>query len=388
MSGKSKLVIKQIEIRLQESRFLRSQQSKISRKTRRGQRTPRESQGHDESRFILENRLPGTPKEDDYENIQIPSVLDMTKKEDETLELVRDIRKIVLRQKRSLRLVFNGVQKIQPASLLLLLAEIHRCRLIHGQSKLTGTYPDKGSKLEKVFHSTGFFNLLGVKSRVKKEPKSFPVDYVEFISDIRPPQDLSKRFKIALFGEEIQLDILIRKQLVRAIGEAVVNVGQHAYPKNSYHDHPTKGRWWLSGHVNKKSAQLTIMFCDLGVGIPQTLPKRYPMEIIRSVLALLPGIKPNDGEMIKAGMEIGRSQTMQSHRGKGLNDLRRIIDVAGEGELHIYSRKGCYRYSPGKMDETRNLDRTVGGTLIIWTLPLNKITDWVEGDEDGKNQTN
>jgi hypothetical protein len=134
--------------------------------------------------------------------------------------------------------------------------------------------------------------------------------------------------------------------------------------------------------VNKIDAQLTIMFCDLGVGIPVTLPKRYPMEIILNYLSILPGIRPNDGQMIRAGMEIGRSQTLKINRGKGLNDLRRIIDDAGEGELHIFSGRGCYRYSPGKVDEVENLKRTVGGTLIKWTIPLSKITKWVEGDED------
>jgi hypothetical protein len=325
--------------------------------------------------------MPGIKKDDQYEDLLIPNVLDMSLSGDETLEFIRDLRRLVLKQKRSIRLVFNA-QVIHPSSLLLLLAEIHRCRLVHGQSKLTGTYPDKGSDLEKQLHSMGFFELLGVKSQLKKAPKRFPVDYVKFISDTRPPKDLSKKFRKAIFGEEIELDLKIRRQMVRAIGEAMINVGQHAYPKNSHREHPSKGRWWLSGHVNKIDAQLTIMFCDLGVGIPVTLPKRYPMEIILNYLSILPGIRPNDGQMIRAGMEIGRSQTLKINRGKGLNDLRRIIDDAGEGELHIFSGRGCYRYSPGKVDEVENLKRTVGGTLIKWTIPLSKITKWVEGDED------
>jgi hypothetical protein len=393
MANKPISVIKAIDSRVQEKRFLRSQDSKLGKveKRRRAIAHTIEEKGKSKkSRFELDNKLPGIAKDDAYKDILIPSVLDLTKPKDETLELIRDIRKIVLKRKSPLRLVFDEAKDIQPASLLLLLAEIHRCRLIHGQSILTGTYPKKGSKLEKVMHATGFFKLLGVKSQIKKAPKRFPVDYIEFISDIRPPKDLSKQFRKALFGEEIQLDLKIRHQLVRAIGEAVVNVGQHAYPKNSHHEHPSKGRWWLSGHVDKKNALLTITFCDLGVGIPETLPKRYAMEIILSMLALLPGIKPNDGQMIKAGMEIGRSRTLQTHRGKGLNDLRRIIDVAGEGELHILSRRGCYRYSPGKEDVVRNLDMTVGGTLIKWTIPLNKITDWesVGGEQDDNNQGN
>lgn len=383
MAGKSLLVIKGIEKRLQESRRLRSQSSKDKKKLRL--KNEDNYNIHEESKFALTEKLLGLKKSDQYEDLLIPSVLDLTKEGDETLEFIRDIRRLVLKQKRSIRLVFKA-QDIQPASLLLLLAEIHRCRLVHGRAKLTGTYPDKGSNLEKTLHSMGFFKLLNVKSQLKKSPKRYPVDYVEFISGIRPPKDLSKKFRKALFGEKIQLDLKMRRQLVRAVGEAVINVGQHAYPKNSHREHPTKGRWWLSGHVNKNDAQLTIMFCDLGVGIPETLPKRYPIEIIRSYLAILPGIKPNDGQMIKAGMEIGRSQTLKINRGKGLNDLRRIIDEAGEGELHIFSGRGCYRYSPGKMDEVENFSRTVGGTLIKWTIPLNKIAECLGGGDNESNQ--
>lgn len=387
MAGKSILITKEIENRLQESKFRRSQQSKLNKKAKRRLEAIRSSGHREKSRFILKEKLPGLKKGTAYEDIQIPNVLDLTKPGDETLELIRDIRRLV-RQKASLRLVFKGVKDIQPASLLLLLAEIHRCRLIYGPSKLTGTYPEKGSSLEKTLHATGFFKLLGVKSRLKNVSKRYPVDYVEFISDTKPPEDLCKNFRKALFGEDIPLNVGMRRHLTRAITEAVVNVGQHAYPIDTFNDYTIKGRWWLSGHVNVRSKQLTMMFCDLGVGIPGTLPKRYPMEIILSVLSLLPGIKPNDGEMIKAGMEIGRTQTMRINRGKGLNDLRRIIDESGEGELHIFSRRGCYRYSPGKVDEVRNFDMSVGGTLIKWTIPLSKFTDWVEENEDGSSKDN
>jgi len=387
MAGKSILVSKSISRNVQLKRFLRSLASKDKKKSQRRCHAQHNVESNDLSKFAVQS-VPGLPKNDGYQNILVPAVLDMTQEDDETLALVRDIRKLVLGRNKPVRLVFDVAEDIKPDSLLILLAEIHRCRLIHGDSMLTGTYPKKGSKLEKIFHSTGFFKLLGVKSRILRGPKRFPVDYVKFISDIRPPKDLSKQFRKALFGEEIEVELNIRRQLVRAIGEAVVNVGQHAYPKYSRHDHPCKGRWWLSGHVNKEKMLLTIMFCDLGVGIPETLPNRYPMEIIWSVLSALTGTKLNDGQMIKAGMEIGRSQTYQSHRGKGLNDLRRIIDTAGEGELHIYSRKGCYRYSPDKADEVRNLKNSVGGTLIKWTIPLNKVTNWAGETADDENQKN
>jgi hypothetical protein len=381
MTKKSILIINEIKHRLQEKRFQRSHKSKLNKKAKRRLEATRNSQHYEKSRFSQKLKLHNLPKNDRYKDIILPEILDLTNPNDLTLELVRDIRKIVLIERRSVRLIFNEARDILPGSLLLLLAEIHRCRLIHGNSKLTGTYPEKGSSLEKLLHATGFFSLLNVKSSVENEPKRYPVEHVQFISDVKPPIGLNKRFRESMFGEKIEINMRMRKHIFRAIGEAIINVGQHAYPNDSRQMHPTRNRWWLSGHINKINSQMTIMFCDLGVSIPRTLPKRYPMEIIGSVLSILPGIKLNDGQMIKAGMAIGRSQTYESNRGKGLNDMRRIIDEAGEGELHIFSRKGCYRYSPGKPDQIRNFDIAVDGTLIKWTVPLNKVTEWREGDE-------
>lgn len=388
MSRKSKLTISWLEHRLQMERFLRSYKSKLNKKAKRRIEASRNSRLFEKSRFAEKVKTKKIPRNNKYHDIFLPKILDLTKADDLTLELVRDIKRFVLLEKRPIRLIFNGVQDIQPGSLLLLLAEIHRCRLVHGHSKLTGTYPEKGSNLEKLLHSTGFFSLLNVKSSVEKEPKRYPVEHIEFISDVKPPVGLSKKFREAMFGKKIQVSMNMRKQIFRAIGEAMINVGQHAYPTDSWQNHPTKKRWWLSGHINKRNNLMTIMFCDLGVSIPRTLPKRYPMEYIRSALSLLPGIKPNDGEMIKAGMEIGRSQTNESNRGKGLNDMKRIIDEAGEGELHIFSRRGCYRYSPGRPDQIRSLEVAVDGTLIKWTVPLNKVTKWQEGDEYESSQSN
>jgi len=133
--------------------------------------------------------------------------------------------------------------------------------------------------------------------------------------------------------------------------------------------------------VNRLRRDLTITFCDLGVGIPRTLPKLYPMEMVRAVLSLLPGVKPNDGDMIRAGMELGRSATKERHRGKGLNDLRKFIDFAKAGELYVFSNRGRYRYAAGSVESVENYDKSIGGTLLKWTVPMASVTDW-KGDAD------
>jgi hypothetical protein len=127
--------------------------------------------------------------------------------------------------------------------------------------------------------------------------------------------------------------------------------------------------------------ELTITFCDLGVGIPQTLPSLYPIERIREYLSILPGVKPPDASMIQAAVELGRSATGQTHRGKGLSrDLRRFIQFANAGEMFIFSNRGMYKYSGKHGEQTRDFRRSIHGTLIKWRVPMSKVTDW-SGDD-------
>lgn len=311
----------------------------------------------------------------------LPQNLDLISDYEETAKVIKEISFISLVEKRPIFLNFDDVKTIKPEALLLLLAETNRCRLIHGSDKVTGNYPNE-ARIERMLDGTGFFKLLGVASRLKKRPKRYPLEYVEFVSHTDEVKGTVRKFREALLGTTITLSPKAKGRLYRSLTEAMLNVKHHAYPKGSRKMHPEKGRWWLAGHVNRKSRELMIMFCDLGVGIPATLPKIYPMEIIRATLALLPGVRPNDGEMIEAAMKLGRTRTAEQNRGRGLNDLRSLVDQAGSGALHIFSGKGYYCYRPNGEEKVKNFRKGIGGTLIKWTVPLDAITDWTGDDLD------
>ena len=89
---------------------------------------------------------------------------------------------------------------------------------------------------------------------------------------------------------------------------------------------------------------------------------------------MLPGFSPDDGQMIRAAMELGRSRTGATNRGKGLMDLVKLIDTVGAGEMTIHSRQGSYAYSAGK-DAHSNHEGFVEGTLIEWRLPIDKALE-------------
>jgi hypothetical protein len=253
-----------------------------------------------------------------------------------------------------------------------LLAQIHRIRLEQGTEWITGTYPSNRSIEQLLVHS-GFYGLLRVKSRLKADQKPKSTRYIKFKSDQRPSGEQIGKLRDELLGDDFSMPATVKRMVFRALSEAMINVHHHAYLQKSS-PKALLGRWWLMASLSVTRNRFTLSFYDAGVGIPKTLPKRYAMEVIRHAVSLLPGILPNDGQMISAAMELRRTRTGLEHRGRGLMDLARLIDQVGDGHLDIFSRHGSYRYKPGNSDYS-NKKGFVEGTLIEWHLPLDKALD-------------
>lgn len=318
-------------------------------------------------------------KRQEFHDIFVPESLCLETHFDDCALLLQNLRQTVEQSKVTVRLRLEDCKSIRPTALLLLLAEVHRAQILRGKKALTGTYPEEPALLKRMC-DMGFFELLNIKSP-HKSSRTFPMEYIKFRSGTKLESESAKELRESLLGAKIAMNTMARKQLQRGVIEAMLNALQHAYPNTPMHLGDAHNRWWLCGHYHRPSKRLSIMFCDLGVGIPRTLPRRYPLEMIRGALSLLPGVRPDHGAMIFAGMEIGRTRTRKGHRGKGLNDLRQFIDQAGAGEMHIYSRRGRYSYTCGGKESHETRDAELGGTLIRWTVPIDRVTNW-SGDPD------
>ncbi|AMS32660.1 hypothetical protein AEM42_10200 [Betaproteobacteria bacterium UKL13-2] len=327
-------------------------------------------------------RFRGNNFKGDYLDIVVPETLNLVHMHAETVAFIQSFWHSVRSSKNRIRLIFDDTKSIQPAALLLLLAYIDRARILYGTAHVTGTYP-KSPRLHRALVDTGFFSLLRVNPRSPQTRVTNAVRYIPFISGVTLANDASRKLREALMGEGMQMSIAARKKLYRAVTEAMLNVVQHAYPKETQFDLRVRKKWWLAGSVNLKEDRLQILFCDLGVGIPKTLPKLYAWEKIRSALSILPGVNPNDGQMIEAAMIIGRTKTRQSERGRGLNDLRRFVELVSSGELKVFSASGVYTFQSGGNESIVNYGNSIGGTLIKWTVPLSSVTNWSPEPDGG-----
>lgn len=119
----------------------------------------------------------------------------------------------------------------------------------------------------------------------------------------------------------------------------------------------------------EKDGYLSVVFCDLGTGIPQTLPRKHSgawQQLIR--LSKFKSRQPNDSEIIREATKLGASRTGDSHRGRGLNQIANTVTNEFRGTLTIYSNAGCY--SVGSGEKLHEHKTSIMGTLIAWRIPL------------------
>lgn len=337
---------------------------KIRKKERRGSKTKFSAKFSRQRNLKIGRRF-------EWNDISVPEHLTFNqKKRDECCRFFIAIEYSVSHGK-NVRLIFNDTKHIALDALTFLLAKIQKLRWIYGENSVTGTYPSS-RRVERVLTESGFFKILGVRSR--RTYTKGAIRYVKYRSDVKLLGSHIEALKIDLLGDDIQLYKPIALKIVRAIKEAMSNVSHHAYQTKSIRTKKMLGRWWLNGHLNVSKNELSLSFYDCGVGIPKTLVRKYGMEQIRGVFSLLPIVNPDDAQMIEAAVELGRTGTLKSYRGKGLQDMHQLIKLVGEGSLTIHSRRGSYHYNYPNA-KSKNFEEFLEGTLITWVLPLNKAAE-------------
>lgn len=177
----------------------------------------------------------------------------------------------------------------------------------------------------------------------------------------------ANQYAEAIEAHEGRLAEPLVKGIYRGLAEAMTNVCQHAYigRRDDGLDHDGPRDWWVFSQ--EKDGQLFVALCDLGVGIPVTLPKTNPSLFGR--LKAMAGIEPLDGECITAAIEDSRSRTGRPERGKGLGDIIRAVSGAPSGRAVVFSNRGCYTLNGGK-EASGNYRDSILGTLISWRVPI------------------
>lgn len=168
------------------------------------------------------------------------------------------------------------------------------------------------------------------------------------------------------------------------LSEAVENAIAHAYPDNYVPKHPFAGhRWWGAGCIEVQTMRLRFFVFDQGAGIPHTLPTADIFEgIVTWLSSHFPEVVHNDTLMLRAALEVGRTRTMESHRGLGMRRMADVVTGTPNAYLRIISRRGEIVYHGDGSLETRTHSDSLGGTLIEWCLPADALTDDAEAEDE------
>ncbi len=275
----------------------------------------------------------------------------------------------------SVCLDFSSTKLLFPDGMLLAWAELTRLIGAFPHVQLS-CVPAKNSKVSHVLQHLGVYGLLGYTAPAQPEG-----DDVLPWKTVRGKEVDTQEAGILLTNDP-NFSGNEPRFLYEAVSEAVTNVAHHAHLATRLDGlHlPTTREWWMF-HKQERD-RLFIAVCDLGIGIPRSLPKVHTAEYVREALARLfpgKGKRATDGNMIKAALRIGRTRTSEANRGLGFNDILNIIDTMRGSELHIFSNRGRLTYKPTPTSQIPSIKvftfkTSILGTILIWSFPLRRDT--------------
>lgn len=263
---------------------------------------------------------------------------------------------------------FRRVDRAIAGGTLLFFSELHRLKTIYPNHALR-CIPPRDNTVSQVFKHLKIFDVFGYKSHVQTV-RADVVNWRSATSDVIDGKLVGGTLAAyeSLQGEKAKL-------LYRGATEAMNNVVDHAYIEDRRDGlpPPPKKSWWLFCMENDDHAVVAV--CDLGIGIPRSLPLVYPAEIIRATAAKFTrGKIPADSAMIAAAMRLSRTRTDVQGRGKGLPDATAIVDAVPGGALYIFSNKGLLQYSD-RIYKRKDFALSIKGTVVIWSVPTKGLQD-------------
>ncbi|MCC4117594.1 hypothetical protein LLG90_19735 [Aromatoleum toluclasticum] len=302
------------------------------------------------------------------------------------LSFLRKLRTRIAVMRKPLRIDFRPTQRMVSCGTLLFVAELDRCiRSVAGRVRVSYQGP-RDKIVAQVLQQVGITALLGSKRRQDGDSFDPTVRHWRFATGVHAD---ATKFDELLGDFEGRIAPALSQSIFKGVTEAMTNCAQHAYhePRRDGTNIRDERRWWMFSE--EVEGNLHVAFCDLGMGIPRSLPKidesAAPgwMGMLRDFLS---SFKPTSQEaaMIKAAIEIGRSRTNQPHRGLGLNQIVETAKVRPGSRVLIMSNHGAYDLEPARLmtEQLVQFDDSIMGTLIQWSMPVQN-KDERNGANDG-----
>lgn len=269
---------------------------------------------------------------------------------------------------------FDNLKKISTSAALVLTAELSKWDDAVRQ-KLRPSVDNWDQGILKQFTDLGFFDLFHNNSIEQSQGQTSEASKIRLVRYIKGRCGDSAKTRVLkneiadIVGDTVSKWTFLHSGLT----EAITNVSHHAYP-DEYGFSERDRNWYLTGSFNDDSKELKIVFYDQGIGIPKSLPES---DVWEKILKYLSGFavaeRKKDEVLLRAAVVLDRTSTLETDRGKGLQDLLEFIRQSKGGYLSILSLKGLFKFSMHNGKEkikSEHFDNSICGTLIIWSVTL------------------
>lgn len=259
---------------------------------------------------------------------------------------------------------FSSTKYAFSEAMLLFYAELHNLKNIYPNIKLSCKKSHE-MRINHVLLQLGLFSFF--KKSYKKLKCYDNVDKWKTSSgkyaiennykDIRPRDNL--------------LNKSTSEDLYAACNEATINSVNHAYiiERTLSKVDFEKEAWW--GFSEETKDYFSVSICDLGVGIPATIPKtnKALWEKFKELFD-----KEDHAEIMNRAIERPESRTKETHRGNGLKTIANFAKNNNNIFLTILSYKGIIKIENNNVTKN-NCNKAMQGTIISWKIMKNGVTE-------------
>lgn len=294
--------------------------------------------------------------------------IDKERPRDKLLAFIKRLRVAIISKGGQVCIDFSKTEKLLAGGTLLFVAELRRAiSLAKPQTRVVCIPPQK-RLIAQVFQQIGIFRLLQYR---KKIPTGQHDDVIHWRFATGHGAQ-GEKYEDILGAYDGRIAPALSNKLYQGLTEAMTNAHHHAYiapRQDGLTVEKPIADWWMFSQ--ERDGHLHVVFCDLGVGIPETLPSKHP-PIWRKLVETCGADGVNDDIAIQEATQLEASRTGQNYRGRGLGQMVKAVTENFHGSIDIYSNRGRYTVSAGRQDKRKNYKSSIFGTLIAWAVPMPK----------------
>lgn len=281
------------------------------------------------------------------------------------MEFLADLREMFRRTDvRAITIDLSRTEQFVSIATLLFYAELSRLIAMAGSRIRVRCKPPINDRACQVLHQIGVYELCG-QNIARKHTRYEDVVHWRAAHGWVVDNSICAP---AIEEFEGQLAPPLVNGLFRGLGEAMTNAVHHAYldiREDGLNYKPGRNDWWMFSQA--REGYLSVVFCDLGVGIPRTLPIKKP-SLFKQILTA--GRGAMDSACIEGAVEDSRTRTLRPERGKGLGNIVEVVSGLKGGVVMVFSNRGLYFMKNGSTPKTQDFRDSILGTLIFWRVPL------------------